>query len=120
MQYFQNAISCNYHNPLEIVYLKLKSHIVHIFPQTLCMVKRSVNLLLCITSLTFTPPSVFVIKCNILKSQSSEEKHKSLSHSCCVTLETHAFSFQTFTLKTPKGFGLENTCISSFSSNNRA
>lgn len=63
----------NYHNPLKIVYILIKNHHAPIFPQIVHMVKKSVNLLLCVTSLTFAPLSVLVIKCNILKSQSSEK-----------------------------------------------
>lgn len=65
--------SGNHHNPSEIVYIMIRNHCAPIFPQIVHMVKKSVNLLLCVTSLTFAPLSVLVIKCNILKSQSSEK-----------------------------------------------
>lgn len=73
MQHSQRLCPSNYHKPLEIAYIMIKNHSAPIFPQLVRMVKRSVNLLLCVTSLTFAPLSVLVIKCNILKSQSSEK-----------------------------------------------
>lgn len=85
--------SGNFHNPFQIAHIKIKDHFVSVFPQLVGYGKEISPQLLYVTSLTFALFSVPVIKCNILKSQSSEKKHKSSSHSCCLTPKTHAVFF---------------------------
>lgn len=95
--------SGNHHNPSEIVYIMIRNHCAPIFPQIVHMVKKSVNLLLCVTSLTFAPLSVLVIKCNILKSQSSE-KNINPCLTAAVWLWKHMhFLFKHLPSKFPKG-----------------
>lgn len=111
--------SGNFHNPFQIAHIKIKDHFVSVFPQLVGYGKEISPQLLYVTSLTFALFSVPVIKCNILKSQSSEKKHKSSSHSCCLTPKTHAvFFFKHLPSNGPSGLALGNTCISSFRSNN--
>lgn len=89
----------------KIVYIIIKNHFSPLFPQWVHMVKRSVNLLLCITSLTFDPLSVPVIKCNILKSRSSE-KNINPCLPAAVWLWKHMhFLFKHLPSKLPKGLG---------------